>query len=79
MIIILIIKKIHLNNSNDNKDFISRGHSVEMSIFHEGLKQKKTIYTQKPEKQMYICIQIDWNLVTGTSRKQSITLSHYVT
>ena len=27
------------NNNNDNKkDFISRGHSFDKSIFHEGLK-----------------------------------------
>ena len=35
-----------------------------MSIFHDGLKRKKTIYTQKPEKQ---CKHVYMYLVTGTS------------
>ena len=36
-----------------NKYFILRGHSVDTPIFHEGLKQKKTIYTQT-DNHMYM-------------------------
>ena len=40
--------------SNYNKKyFIWRGHSFDKSIFHEGLKQKKTMY-QQTDNRMYM-------------------------
>ena len=40
------------NNNSNNKDFISRGHSFENTIFHEGLQQLKAINKQT-DKCMY--------------------------